>query len=263
VTSSKSITCGSIASARAEHAQVRKEVELLEDHADPLPDARRVHAAARDFLALEPDRAGVETLEQVRAAEERRLAAPARADDRQDLSCADGQVDAAEDVGRAETLVDRREPKRRRRRSGRPRQRCARLSMSGEVHRRSLARVDSSCAKETPAAGVYSRGSAEPRRRVVRVVFSPLFRPGLPMSSSRRCPVVASPFAGLEEAVHRRGASYEKQQRDEGVTEIVELPRRGNARAIDSGRREVADTSLRFVERFAGTALADWPRGDG
>ena len=46
-------------------------------------------------------------------------------------------------------------------------------------------------------------------------------------------------------------ASYKKQERNEGVTEIVEIPGRGHALTIDSGWREVADTALEFVKRFA------------
>jgi pimeloyl-ACP methyl ester carboxylesterase len=46
-------------------------------------------------------------------------------------------------------------------------------------------------------------------------------------------------------------ASYKKQQRNKGVTEIVEIPGRGHALTIDSGWREVADTALGFVTRFA------------
>jgi non-heme chloroperoxidase len=46
-------------------------------------------------------------------------------------------------------------------------------------------------------------------------------------------------------------ASYKKQKRNEGVTEIVELPDRGHALTIDSGWREVADTALAFVKRFS------------
>jgi non-heme chloroperoxidase len=45
-------------------------------------------------------------------------------------------------------------------------------------------------------------------------------------------------------------ASYKKQERNEGVTEIVEIPNRGHALTIDSGWREVADTALAFVQRF-------------
>jgi pimeloyl-ACP methyl ester carboxylesterase len=43
---------------------------------------------------------------------------------------------------------------------------------------------------------------------------------------------------------------YSKQKRNEGVTEIVEMPNRGHALVIDSGWREVADTALAFIRRF-------------
>jgi non-heme chloroperoxidase len=46
-------------------------------------------------------------------------------------------------------------------------------------------------------------------------------------------------------------ASYKRQQHNPGVTEIVEIPDRGHALTIDSGWREVADTALAFVKRFA------------
>jgi pimeloyl-ACP methyl ester carboxylesterase len=46
-------------------------------------------------------------------------------------------------------------------------------------------------------------------------------------------------------------ASFKKQKRNDGVTEIVEIPNRGHALTIDSGWREVADTALAFVKRFA------------
>jgi pimeloyl-ACP methyl ester carboxylesterase len=45
-------------------------------------------------------------------------------------------------------------------------------------------------------------------------------------------------------------ASYKKQQRNEAVTEIVEMPNRGHALVVDSGWREVADTALSFIRRF-------------
>ncbi len=45
-------------------------------------------------------------------------------------------------------------------------------------------------------------------------------------------------------------ASFKRQQRNEGVTEIVEIAGRGHALTIDSGWEEVADTALRFVQRF-------------
>jgi pimeloyl-ACP methyl ester carboxylesterase len=45
-------------------------------------------------------------------------------------------------------------------------------------------------------------------------------------------------------------ASFKRQERNQAVTEIVELPNRGHALVIDSGWREVADTALAFVQRF-------------
>jgi pimeloyl-ACP methyl ester carboxylesterase len=45
-------------------------------------------------------------------------------------------------------------------------------------------------------------------------------------------------------------ASYKKQKRNPGVTEIVKIPNRGHSLTIDSGWREVAQTSLDFVKRF-------------
>jgi non-heme chloroperoxidase len=45
-------------------------------------------------------------------------------------------------------------------------------------------------------------------------------------------------------------ASFKKQKRNEGVTEIVEIPNRGHGLTVDSGWREVADTALAFVRRF-------------
>jgi non-heme chloroperoxidase len=46
-------------------------------------------------------------------------------------------------------------------------------------------------------------------------------------------------------------ASYKREKRNDGVTEIVKMPGRGHALTIDGGWREVADTALGFVKRFA------------
>ncbi len=46
-------------------------------------------------------------------------------------------------------------------------------------------------------------------------------------------------------------ASFRQQQANPGLTEIVQLPERGHSLVIDSGWREVADTALAFVRRFA------------
>ena len=45
-------------------------------------------------------------------------------------------------------------------------------------------------------------------------------------------------------------ASYRLQKRNAGVTELAEIKGRGHALVIDNGWREVADTSLAFVQRF-------------
>jgi non-heme chloroperoxidase len=45
-------------------------------------------------------------------------------------------------------------------------------------------------------------------------------------------------------------ASYKREKRNEGVTEITEIPDRGHALTIDHGWRQVADTALDFVKRF-------------
>ena len=46
-------------------------------------------------------------------------------------------------------------------------------------------------------------------------------------------------------------AAFRQQQANPGLTEIVEMPGRGHSLTIDSGWREVADTALAFVRRFA------------
>jgi pimeloyl-ACP methyl ester carboxylesterase len=45
-------------------------------------------------------------------------------------------------------------------------------------------------------------------------------------------------------------ASYKRQARNQGVTEIVSIAGRGHGLTIDSGWREVAETALAFIKRF-------------
>ncbi|HTR76913.1 MAG TPA: hypothetical protein VMH39_02345 [Gemmatimonadaceae bacterium] len=45
-------------------------------------------------------------------------------------------------------------------------------------------------------------------------------------------------------------ASFKRQHRDSGITEIVQMATRGYAFTIDSGRRIVADTARAFLQRF-------------
>jgi non-heme chloroperoxidase len=46
-------------------------------------------------------------------------------------------------------------------------------------------------------------------------------------------------------------AAYKRQRHNPGVTEIVKVPNRGHSLTIDHGWREVAQTALNFVKRFA------------
>jgi non-heme chloroperoxidase len=46
-------------------------------------------------------------------------------------------------------------------------------------------------------------------------------------------------------------AAYKRQRRNPAVTEVVKIPNRGHSLTIDHGWREVAQTALDFVKRFA------------
>jgi len=46
-------------------------------------------------------------------------------------------------------------------------------------------------------------------------------------------------------------ASYKRQRRNDGVTEIMKIPSRGHALTIDHGWQEVADIALAFVQKYA------------
>jgi esterase/lipase len=46
-------------------------------------------------------------------------------------------------------------------------------------------------------------------------------------------------------------ASYKRQRRNDGVTEIMKVPGRGHALTIDHGWQEVADIALAFVQKYA------------
>lgn len=45
-------------------------------------------------------------------------------------------------------------------------------------------------------------------------------------------------------------ASFTRQDKNDNVTEIIEMPGRGHSLTIDSGWSEVADTAVAFVQRF-------------
>ncbi|NAZ84537.1 alpha/beta fold hydrolase [Kineococcus sp. T90] len=58
-------------------------------------------------------------------------------------------------------------------------------------------------------------------------------------------------------------ASYSRQKRNRGLTEIVEVPGRGHSLTIDSGWREVAQTALDFVSTHLPSATRGDPEAHG
>src|SRR5918993_1404827 len=91
---------------------VREEVELLEHHADAGAEARQLSAARHGVLGAEGDepvadlqRAGRRLLQQIDAAQERRLAAARRADHHHDLAAIDLERHAAHRLDRAVALA--------------------------------------------------------------------------------------------------------------------------------------------------------------
>jgi pimeloyl-ACP methyl ester carboxylesterase len=58
-------------------------------------------------------------------------------------------------------------------------------------------------------------------------------------------------------------ASFKQQERNPAVTEIKKLENRGHALTIDNGWREVADTALAFVQRFADARETVAPTSSG
>jgi len=89
-----------------EHGQVGEEVVGLKDQPEPPPHRDRVDGRVGDHLAVEQDVAVVDLLQQVDAAQHRRLARARGADHRHRLVLGDGQVDPVEHLQLAERLGD-------------------------------------------------------------------------------------------------------------------------------------------------------------
>ncbi|WP_433558223.1 alpha/beta hydrolase family protein [Pseudonocardia xinjiangensis] len=51
-------------------------------------------------------------------------------------------------------------------------------------------------------------------------------------------------------------AMVKLQQKNDGITEIAEIPGRGHSLTIDHGWAEVADVSLAFLDRFTPSSLS-------
>ena len=85
-------------------SQMRIEVEVLEDHPDAAANTGDAARMCVHFLAFEYDAAALDLLEAVDAAQERRLAGAARADEADNLALAHIQAELVDDGARAEAL---------------------------------------------------------------------------------------------------------------------------------------------------------------
>ena len=88
-----------------QHGHVREQVEGLEDDADLAPDQVLVDVRPGDLVPEHADPPGVDGLQQVDAAQQRRLARARRADQADDLVRGHRQVDALEHLVGLEGLV--------------------------------------------------------------------------------------------------------------------------------------------------------------
>ena len=82
--------------AVVEHVHIVEQVEALEHHADVLAQLIDIAALGSKVLTVEPDMTGIRSLEQVKAAQKRRLARARGTDNGDDLAGIDGQVDTLE-----------------------------------------------------------------------------------------------------------------------------------------------------------------------
>ena len=91
---------------------MREEVERLEDDPDPAAQLVDVDVACGDLDAADDDPAGLDRLEQVDAAQQRRLAGARGADQADDLVLGDVEVDPAQHLELAERTCGRLDAKR-------------------------------------------------------------------------------------------------------------------------------------------------------
>jgi hypothetical protein len=89
---------------------VREEVERLEDDPDLTAYGVPVDALDSDLRAMDPDPSRLDLLQKVDAAQQRRFARSARADQADNLVLVQGQVDPFQDLESVERLVDAFEP---------------------------------------------------------------------------------------------------------------------------------------------------------
>jgi hypothetical protein len=90
----------------AQDAQVREQVETLEDHSDLAADRVEVLQIVVEDDAVDDDLARIMRFEAIQGAQEGRFAGSGRPDDRRHLSFVEGRRNVLQRVEGAETLVD-------------------------------------------------------------------------------------------------------------------------------------------------------------
>ena len=174
--------------------------------------------------------------------------------------------------------ADRRGPRALRRRRSRSTRRrsaaCSRCRCLRSGRRRRCCAIPSTAGgrsrSPTSSSATPSRTRSPRARRGSSTRRTPCRLPGCPSSKPRPRTSIRGPRRRSTPATPARGplliisgeqdhtvpraiahASYKRQQRNAGVTEFIELPKRGHSLTIDSGWREVAGTALAFVKRFS------------
>jgi pimeloyl-ACP methyl ester carboxylesterase len=95
-------------------------------------------------------------------------------------------------------------------------------------------------------------GPAEPLFQAAAANFNPWSEAKVDTKSPERGPMlIVSADSDHTVPWAIANASYKKEAKNSGVTEIVKMTGRGHALTIDGGWREVAETALAFVQRFA------------
>ena len=94
-------------------------------------------------------------------------------------------------------------------------------------------------------------GSGEPIFQAAAANFNPWTEAKVDTKNAERGPMLIISGEKDHTVPHAIAhAAYEKQRKNENVTEFMEFKGRGHGLVIDSGWQEVAETTLTFVQRF-------------
>ena len=181
-----------------ENRHMGEQVEGLEHHPEPAADRDRVDARVGDHLAVEQDVAVVDLLEQIDAAQQRRLARAGGADQRDGLVLVHLQVDPAQHLGVAVGLRDAADLEH----GGHGCGSCIRSTIAGERH--GHAQVEEGGRQQRRVVEVRRRVDLRhPERLERRRGSTPARRP----SAARRSRSAAAGRRGGPPAAGSRGAA--------------------------------------------------------